>query len=55
MIDDSLAEASQFNVPKDLVLAARRQSKPKSEQFRVEGWRSSWLSRISELLVGKDS
>jgi hypothetical protein len=28
--------------------------KSQHEQLCVEGWRNSWLSRISELLVGKD-
>jgi hypothetical protein len=51
--DHSMTEASQLNLPKELVLEAKRQSKAKNEQFRVEGWRHSWLSRISELLVGK--
>jgi hypothetical protein len=44
----------QLNLPKDLLSEATRAAKTKSEQLHVEGWRNSWLSRISELLVGKD-
>jgi len=54
MADNSMTDSSQLDLPQDLILEAKRQSKPKSEQFRVEGWHRSWLSRISELLVGKD-
>ncbi|HLZ96637.1 MAG TPA: hypothetical protein VKP66_01755 [Steroidobacteraceae bacterium] len=55
MPDDSMTGAYQLNLPKDLLSEAKRQQpKPHQEQLRVEGWRSSWLSRISELLVGKD-
>jgi hypothetical protein len=54
MADNSMNDVPQLNLPKDLVSEAQRQSKPKGEQFRVEGWRNTWLSRISELLVGKD-
>jgi hypothetical protein len=54
MPDNSMTETYQLNLPKDLLSEAKRQTKPKDEQLRVEGWRSSWLSRISEFLVGKD-
>jgi hypothetical protein len=54
MIDKSMTGAFQINLPKDLVSESRRQPKPKKEEFKVEGWRTSWLSRVSELLVGKD-
>ncbi|HEY2144678.1 MAG TPA: hypothetical protein VGH12_01315 [Steroidobacteraceae bacterium] len=54
MIDNSMTGAYQINLPKDLLSEAKRASKPKSEQLHVEGWRTSWLSRIAELLVGKD-
>jgi hypothetical protein len=54
MADNSMIETFQLNLPKDLVLEAKRQPKPKNEQLHVEGWRTSWLSRISEILVGKD-
>ena len=52
--DNSMTGNFQFNLPKDLVSESKRQPKPKGEQLRVEGWRNSWLSRISELIVGKD-
>ena len=54
MADNSLTGAYQLNLPKDLVLESKRQPKPIKEQLRVEGWRTSWLSRLSELLVGTD-
>jgi hypothetical protein len=54
MADYSMTEASQLDLPQELVLEAKRQPKPKNDQFRVEGWHRSWLSRISELLVGSD-
>ena len=54
MADDSTTSAFQLNLPKDLLSEAKRASASKSEQLHVEGWRNSWLSRISELLVGKD-
>jgi hypothetical protein len=55
MPDNSMTGAYQLNLPKDLLSEAKRQTKPKDEQqLHVEGWRTSWLSRISEFLVGKD-
>jgi hypothetical protein len=54
MADNSMTGTFQLNLPKDLLTEAKRQSKPNNEQLRVEGWRTSWLSRISEILVGKD-
>jgi hypothetical protein len=54
MVDNSMTGTYQLNLPKDLVLEAKRQPKQIKEQLRVEGWRTSWLSRISERLVGKD-
>ena len=43
-----------FQIPKDLLMEAKRATKPKSEHLHVEGWRNSWLSRLAEMLVGKD-
>jgi hypothetical protein len=54
MADNSMTGTFQLNLPKDLLSEAKRASALKSEELRVEGWRNSWLSRISELLVGKD-
>jgi hypothetical protein len=54
MADNSMTGTFQINLPKDLVSEARRTSKLKAEQLRVEAWRNSWLSRIAEKLVGKD-
>ena len=54
MADNSMTGTFQLNLPKELLSEAKRQSKSKPEQLRVEGWRNSWLTRISEMLVGKD-
>jgi hypothetical protein len=54
MVDDSMTGSFQLNLPKDLLSEAKRQVKPKGEQLHVEGWRTSWLSRVAEVLVGKD-
>ena len=54
MADNSMTETFELNLPEDLVMEAQRQSKPNDDQLHVEGWRTSWLSRISEMLVGKD-
>jgi hypothetical protein len=54
MADKSMTGTFQLNLPKDLLSEAMRQPKLKNEQLKVEGWRNSWLTRISELLVGKD-
>jgi hypothetical protein len=55
MADNSMTGAYQLNLPKDLLTEAKRQQPQLSkEQLKVEGWRTSWLSRISEILVGKD-
>jgi hypothetical protein len=54
MIDKSMQGAYQINLPKDLLSEARKQPKPKKEHLKVEGWRTSWLTRVSEMLVGKD-
>jgi hypothetical protein len=54
MADNSMTGTFQINLPKDLLSEAKRAAKPKKDQLNVEGWRSSWLSRLSELLVGKD-
>ncbi|HMK85266.1 MAG TPA: hypothetical protein VK437_04845 [Steroidobacteraceae bacterium] len=54
MTDESMTGTFQLNLPKELLSESRRQPKPKKEQLKVEGWRTSWLSRVSELLVGKE-
>lgn len=55
MADSSLTGTFQMSLPKDLLLEAKRQQpKPQPEKLHVEGWRTSWLSRISEILIGKD-
>ena len=52
MADHSMT--GTFQIPQDLLSEAKRASKPKSDRLHVEGWRNSWLSRIAEMLVGKD-
>lgn len=54
MADNSMTGSFQLILPKDLLSEANRQLKPNKDQLKVEGWRNSWLSRFSELLVGKD-
>ena len=54
MADNSLTGTFQLDLPKDLLVEAKRVAERKDRQLRVEGWRRSWLSRISELLVGKE-
>ena len=53
-MDKSMTGTFQLNLPKDLLSEAKRQSKPKKEELKVEGFRTSWLSRVSEILVGKE-
>jgi hypothetical protein len=45
-----------FQIPKELLSLseAKRASKPKSDRLKVEGWGHSWLSRVAEMVVGKD-
>jgi hypothetical protein len=54
MVDKSMTGTFQINLPKDLVSESRKQPKPKNEQLKVEGWRNSWLTRVSEMLIGKE-
>lgn len=54
MIDDSMTGTFQISLPKDLLAEAKQATKEKRDMLHVEGWRNSWLSRFSEMLVGKD-
>jgi len=54
MTDNSMTGTFQISLPKDLLSEAKRAPTPPGDALRVEGWRNSWLSRISEILVGKD-
>jgi len=54
MIDDSMTGTFQISLPKDLLAEAKRATKERQDVLHVEGWRNSWLSRLSEKLVGKD-
>jgi hypothetical protein len=53
-MDKSMQGSYQISLPKDLLSEARKQPKPKKEHLKVEGWRTNWLTRVSEMLVGKD-
>jgi hypothetical protein len=53
-MDKSMQGAYQISLPKDLLSEARKQPKPKKEHLKVEGWRTNWLTRVSEMLVGQD-
>lgn len=53
MHDQSTMEVSQLKVPAELLAAAHRVAKPKSEQLHVDAFKVSWLTRLSELIVGK--
>jgi hypothetical protein len=54
MVDKSMTGTFQIKLPKELVTASQRAPRPKGEQLRVEGWRNSWLSRLSEIIVGRE-
>lgn len=54
MFDESKTGTFQINLPKELLNESRRQTKRQNDQLKVEGWRSSWLSKVSEMLVGRD-
>ena len=54
MTDNSMTGTFQINLPKDLLTEAKRIPKTRKDELRVEGWRNSWLSRIAELVVGKE-
>jgi hypothetical protein len=54
MADNSMTGTFQMALPKDLLSEAQRIPKSTGDPLHVEGWRNSWLSRVSELLVGKD-
>jgi hypothetical protein len=51
MADNSMT--GTFKIPQDLLSEAKR-TKPKNDRLHVEGWRNSWLSRLAEMIVGKD-
>ena len=54
MPDNSSTGTFRMDLPKDLLSAAQQTPQPATPELRVEGWRDSWLARISEMLVGKD-
>jgi hypothetical protein len=54
MADHSMRDTFQLELPKDLLSEAQRAPKKAVNDLHVEGWRTSWLTKLSELLVGKD-
>jgi hypothetical protein len=54
MADNSLTGKFRLNLPKELLAAAKPKLPPKKEELQVEGWRNTWLSRLSEALIGKE-
>ena len=54
MADNSMTGAFRISLPQDLLAEAKRAPLAKREELKVEGWRRSWLSWLSELFVGKD-
>lgn len=54
MADHSLTGKFQVELPKDLLSEAQRAAGKPKNNLQVEGWRTSWLTRLSEMLVGKD-
>jgi hypothetical protein len=54
MADSSLTGTFKMTLPPDLVHESKRAVKPKGDHLKVEGWRHSWLARISELFLGRE-
>jgi hypothetical protein len=54
MSDHTSTGTFQIHFPQDLLLESKRVPKPTNDQLKVEGWRNSWLSRLAEILIGKD-
>jgi hypothetical protein len=54
MVDKTDTGTFQLNLPKELLTEAKREPKKQPEQLKVDGWRYSWFSRLSEMIVGKD-
>ena len=54
MSDNSMTGTFQLDLPQELLSESARQSKRSRDELQVEGWRNSWLSRLSELLVGRE-
>ena len=55
MVEPSMTGTFQFTLPQELLSESNRTPpRPPQDTLRVEGWRSSWLSRLPEFFVGKD-
>jgi hypothetical protein len=55
MAEHSATDSYQIQLPAELISEAQRQPRPVSrDQLKVEGWRTSWLSRLTELLAGRE-
>jgi hypothetical protein len=53
VMEESTTNVFLLNLPKELIAEAERQPQPKVE-LKVEGWKTSWLSRLSERVLGRD-
>ncbi len=54
MADHSMTGTFQLKLPKDLLVEAQRAAKKPKNDLQIEGFRTSWLTRLSEMFVGKD-
>jgi hypothetical protein len=54
MTDESPTGTFQFTLPEELLTASKRQPKLREDGFKVEGWRTSWFSKVSEMLIGQE-
>lgn len=54
MIDPAMTGTFEIQLPKDLLAHAKHVQAGRGKELKVEGWRSSWLSRLMEKLVGQD-
>ncbi len=56
MIDPGMTGTFELKMPQELVSHSRRVGADarKSPEMKVEGFRSSWFSRLMEKLIGQD-
>lgn len=56
MIDPAMTGTFELKMPKELLAHARHPNPSRStgKELHVEGFKSSWLSRLVEKLIGHD-
>lgn len=54
MIDPAMTGTFQIQLPKELLAHSKHVQAGGSKELKVEGWRTSWLSRLMEKLIGHD-